>query len=459
MGGRNPSTLTPLIREDLLSCRLLGDKNEIPWRLSPEPFAITPEQFEFFTALGEDLRLFYRAIDELYLQSACRKWPPWVQDYLSMRIDAPIRDLGASAMFRGQGVRVIRPDVLLTKDGMAITELDSVPGGIGWTGALNQAYEKAGFSVVGDGGAMERNFAAFLGEVAGKDAARWAIVVSEESKDYWDEMVWLGKRLRALGFDGEVLGPEDIRLSGSRIVGKSARPIDVMYRFFELFDYRSIPNWDLLVHGLKKGAFRMTPPMKSYLEEKLSFALFHHPCLEDFWRRQLGAASLARLKAIFPRTWILDPRPLPPHAIIPDVVVGGLPIQRWEELYTLSQRQRRLVIKPSGYSPLAWGARGVVIGHDQSQARWAQAVEAALENFERTPCVLQEYRDPRRVRVRVEMRISEEEGRVRLCPYYMIVGGKAMLSGILATICPLDKKVIHGMRSAVMAPCMVCYEH
>jgi hypothetical protein len=35
---------------------------------------------------------------------------------------------------------VIRPDILLTENGFSITELDSVPGGIGLTGWLNQTY-------------------------------------------------------------------------------------------------------------------------------------------------------------------------------------------------------------------------------------------------------------------------------------------------------------------------------
>jgi hypothetical protein len=32
--------------------------------------------------------------------------------------------------------RVIRPDILLTENGFRITELDSVPGGIGLTGVV-----------------------------------------------------------------------------------------------------------------------------------------------------------------------------------------------------------------------------------------------------------------------------------------------------------------------------------
>ena len=48
-------------------------------------------------------------------------------------------------------------------------------------------------------------------------------------------------------------------------------------------------------------------------------------------------------------------------------------------------------------------------------------------------------------------------GRVRLCPYYFVIGegdaARAHLGGVLATICPADKKIIHGMRDAILAPC------
>jgi hypothetical protein len=48
-------------------------------------------------------------------------------------------------------------------------------------------------------------------------------------------------------------------------------------------------------------------------------------------------------------------------------------------------------------------------------------------------------------------------GRVRLCPYYFVSGtgdaARAGLGGVLATICPADKKIIHGMTEAVLAPC------
>jgi hypothetical protein len=46
----------------------------------------------------------------------------------------------------------------------------------------------------------------------------------------------------------------------------------------------------------------------------------------------------------------------------------------------------------------------------------------------------------------------EADGRLRLCPYYFMVEGKARLSGALATFCPPDKKIIHGMQDAALLP-------
>ena len=43
-------------------------------------------------------------------------------------------------------------------------------------------------------------------------------------------------------------------------------------------------------------------------------------------------------------------------------------------------------------------------------------------------------------------------GRVRLCPYYFVEPEKVMLRGALATICPADKKLLHGMRDAILVP-------
>jgi hypothetical protein len=42
--------------------------------------------------------------------------------------------------------------------------------------------------------------------------------------------------------------------------------------------------------------------------------------------------------------------------------------------------------------------------------------------------------------------------RLRLCPYYLLTGEKVELKGALGTLCPTDKKLIHGMEEAVLVP-------
>ena len=44
------------------------------------------------------------------------------------------------------------------------------------------------------------------------------------------------------------------------------------------------------------------------------------------------------------------------------------------------------------------------------------------------------------------------KGRTRLSPYFFVSDGRTTLGGALATICPADKKILHGMADAIMVP-------
>ena len=286
-----------------------------------------------------------------------------------------------------------------------------------------------------------------------------AIVVSEESQDYWDEMVWLGRALDESGLRTHVLRPEEICFREEGLFTNAGERLDILYRFFELFDLKNIPKIDLILYAIRKKKVVATPPLKSYLEEKLLFALFHHPLLAPFWLNSLGQETYRILQGLFPRTWILDTRPLPPYGIIPNLKLGDQPVGDWQQLKRATQKQRQFVIKPSGFSELAWGGRGVSIGHDLSQDQWGEALDQALASFDRTPYILQEFVKGARVTMDyydfASGAIKTMDGRVRLCPYYFVQGEEAPLGGILATVCPSDKKVIHGMVDGIMAPTSV----
>ncbi|HVM49108.1 MAG TPA: hypothetical protein VMU04_13840 [Candidatus Acidoferrum sp.] len=411
------------------------------WRTSPDPFPVGPAVAREIETLGRVLLQFYRAVNLLYRRSAEGKQPEWVARWLDLGKPADLVQLQRSPALKHELPRVIRPDLLITEQGLKVTELDSVPGGIGLTGWLNQAYSQLGAALLGGADGMIRGFASIFG-----DAPRVHIVVSEEAATYRPEMSWLAGQLGADRFK-----VQDAHFSGFA-------DGDAVYRFFELFDLANVPNARTLFELATSKRIRLTPPPRPVFEEKMLFALLWNRNLHGFWRQELGESFLKRLLGLAPYTWIMDPAPLPPHAAIP-----GLNLTDWRQLAALSHKERELILKVSGFSPHAWGARGVYLGSDLSQADWAAAVGDAITGFSQSPRVLQRYHKPGLVEARwfdfAANEVVPMKGRVRLCPYYFVAGegdaARAELGGVLATICPADKKIIHGMTEAIFAPCSV----
>jgi hypothetical protein len=345
---------------------------------------------------------------------------------------------------------------------MVCTELDSVPGGFGVTGCLARLYSQQGSPVIGGGDGIVRGFSRMIQAVSGQDCPTLALVVSEESRDYRPEMQWLGEALCKQGLLTCVVEPGQVEFTENGLFVRGTQEdkriaVHIVYRFFELFDLKNIPKSELILYAAKKDLVSLTPPVKPFLEEKMAFALFHHPVLRSFWVENLGQSTFDVLEGLFPKTWILDPRAVPSYAVIPDLKIGNRWITDWRALGHLGQKERRFVTKPSGFSELAWGSRGVTVGHDVSELDWQRVLEDALRSFDQTPYILQEFHKGRQVEVSyydsTEGLIRKMSGRVRLCPYYFVADGKAELAGILATVCPLDKKILHGMVDAVMVPC------
>lgn len=435
------------------------------WRISPCPFLISQDQLAFFTALGPQLLAFYRALNRLYHESAKGTQPAWAAGYLDQGKPEGLVTFSRMKRFRDQLPAVIRPDVIPTQDGMVITELDSVPGGMGVTGCLSRIYsrlDQGHLEFPGGPDGIVRGFAAMLKYAQGDHAGCVAIVVSEEAKDYRPEMAWLAARIREQGLPVYCVEPRDIRFTeeGLRVrTERGEQPVGLVYRFYELFDLMNIPKAELIQYAAKKSLVAVTPPYKPALEEKSAFALLHHPVLQPFWEKELGTDCFRHLTTVMPRTWLLDPAPIPPIGTIPGLQMAGCAVTNWHELTAATQKERHFVIKPSGFSELAWGSRGVSVGHDLPQTEWAGALQQALGAFPTTPHILQEFHKGRLFEMDyVETgshAVVRMPGRARLSPYYFVTEGKAELAGILATLCSADKKIIHGMRDAIMVPCAV----
>ena len=218
------------------------------WRISPAPFPLGEKLAQEIESLGRVLLQFYRAVNLLYRKSAEGKQPEWIARWLDLGKPAELIALQHSPAFKNEVPRVIRPDLILTEDGISITELDSVPGGIGLTAWLNQTYFKVGQAsrlpsvestlaedkmgrrdacptLIGGADGMLRGFESIFG-----DAKRIHIVVSEEAATYRPEMEWLADQI----------GNSKFKIQNSKF--EDFAEGDAVYRFFELFDLTNVTN-------------------------------------------------------------------------------------------------------------------------------------------------------------------------------------------------------------------------
>jgi len=427
------------IRDALPSEGLFAFKD---WLISPDAFPISEKFASELEQLGHRLFVFQRACNQLYQLSVRGKQPAWIAQYLDAGKPAELVELSRQKVFREELPRVIRPDLILTENSYIIAEIDSVPGGIGLTGWLNRTYSALGQHVIGGEEGMLDGFQNVLPN--GGD-----ILVSEESATYRPEMEWLAAQLN-LHRTSNLEHPT----SKWRVVpaeNYEPQPGRDVYRFFELFDLPNIPKIEALLRSAAERKVRVTPPLKPFLEEKMWFALFWLKPLRQFWRRELGDKYFLKLQQVIPYTWLLDPTPLPQHAVIP-----RLEIHDWREAAKFSQKERDLLLKVSGFSPLGWGSRGVALGADLPHSEWEKRIDHALTNFAIQPTILQQfhkgslfehpYYDSESGEVRTM------KGRIRLCPYYFVEDDRVKLRGALTTIVPADKKLIHGMRDGILVP-------
>jgi len=432
-----------IIRQAFPKEGLFAEKD---WLLSPDAFPIEQKFQTELEQLGHRLFIFQRACNQLYQLSVKGKQPEWVARYLDAGKPKELVEFSRRKEIRDDLPRVIRPDLILTDNGYIIAEIDSVPGGIGLTAWLNQTYSAFDKEIIGGAKGVLDGFQSVLPN--GGD-----IVISQESATYRPEMEWIVARLKDRSASAKATADRRRDLDLRVVAAENYQPRDdrAVYRFFELFDLPNIPKIDNLLRANAEGRVTVTPPVKPFLEEKMWFALFWLKPLHEFWRRELGEKYFLQLQEVIPYSWMLDPTPLPQHAVIP-----RLEIHDWREAAKLSQKERDLLLKVSGFSPLGWGSRGISLGSDLAHAEWEKRIENALATFDTSPTIMQRFHKGRLLDHRYWDSDSGElktmKGRVRLCPYYFVENDRVKLRGALATIVPADKKFLHGMRDAILVP-------
>ncbi len=227
---------------------------EKAWLLSPDAFPIEKRFVTELEQLGHRLFVFQRACNQLYQLSIKGKQPAWVARYLDAGKPKELIEFSRRKEIREDLPRVIRPDLILTEKGYIIAEIDSVPGGIGLTGWLNQTYSTFDSEIIGGVDGMLDGFRTVLPN--GGD-----IVISQEAATYRPEMEWIAARLnqkmsassgnpvvaagadRGLNDKKSPAGVNDPGYSWRVVAAENYEPQEgrAVYRFFELFDLPNIP--------------------------------------------------------------------------------------------------------------------------------------------------------------------------------------------------------------------------
>ena len=86
------------------------------WRWSPAPYRLDPALAKELESMGHRLMQFAEACELLYRQSVEGKQPSWVAELLDRGKPSGVVALGRDPSFRGQIARVIRPDLIITKE-------------------------------------------------------------------------------------------------------------------------------------------------------------------------------------------------------------------------------------------------------------------------------------------------------------------------------------------------------
>src|SRR6202011_1110603 len=160
--------------------------------------------------------------------------PEWVARYLDAGKPKELIEFSRRKEIRDDLPRVIRPDLILTDDGYIIAEIDSVPGGIGLTGWLDQTFSKFEKKIIGGADGMLDGFQSVMPN--GGD-----VVISQEASTDRPEMEWVAARFKERGLDLHAGAAENYEPQDRRAV----------YRLFELFD---LPKIQAIEKALRANA-------------------------------------------------------------------------------------------------------------------------------------------------------------------------------------------------------------
>lgn len=390
--------------------------DKVPFRVSPTPFILTPEQKTEVENIGNDIVAYFKAIDELY------------------RTDSEVQGIlntGKPELFLVQTPTkylFVRPDIIITPEGFRICEIETSPFGLGLAEVLNRAYRQGGFETLVADGSLETL-------VHAHTPSEGRIVFTSKTDQYAGQMTFLADKV----FSGK-----DREWSAAKVNDLTPDELENIYRGFYLSEYVQDDAVKALLEKQIGEARDILPSPTPHMEEKAILAFIWDSRFETHLRSRLGDAAFKHLREVIPPNWIVGQE---------EHFAPGLPgnMNSSTGLASLSRSKRAFVLKPSGFSDTSSWAEGVNFLHKKSGESATQLLNTAIDD-KTALHVIQEFKkgsiNP--------MSYSDESGkivhmsaRVRLTPYFSATSGdEGRLVAIKATGRE-NTDLIHGSSDSI----------
>lgn len=398
------------------------DTNEkIPFRVSPNPLKLSPEQAIEIAQIGQEVNHFMQAADELYRKDET------VHKLLNTgKPEVFLLDQPAQYLF-------VRPDLIMTKAGFCLCEIETSPFGLGLAELLNRAYTQAGFETLAESSALTEY-------IRQNTPTGGYFLYSPKTAAYAGQITFLSEQV----FSDAVRKWQTLSTTDAQAQPENINWNAAVYRGFYLSEYLSDPNVRAIIDRQVTESSRcVLPSFTPHLEEKALLALLWDTRYEEFFKNQLGEAAFYHLRTVVPETWIVGQE---------KYFAPGLPnnFSNTLALASLSRSKRTFVLKPSGFNNQSSWSEGVELLHEKSGEKAAELIHQA-EKDQQALHIVQRFQKAKDVPMNYENgnEMTPMLARVRITPYFSLQKGEeGHLLTIKATACE-NTDFIHGSTASI----------
>ncbi len=369
----------------------------VPFRVSPTPLVLSRQQKNELVATGKDITSYFQEIDELYQTNT---------------IIRNILNIGKPDIFITKGASrylFIRPDIIISKNGFTVCEIETSLFGLALAEVLNRAYLNEGFGTL-----VERS--ALLESVKKQTPTEGTIIYTDKTASYAGQMAFLAEQI----FSGTG------RNWQAQPINKYTPNIGVVYRGFYLEECAS----DSALRACLAAKNCVVPSATPHMEEKAILAFIWDRRFETLLKTRLGLGAFHHLRDIIPPTWIVGQE---------KYFTLGLPngAATSTDIASLSRSKRTFVLKNSGYHCDSSWSEGVNFLHTKSADGAKRLLLQASQDCS-SLYILQEFRKGKNIPMcyeHAEVTVPMS-ARVRLTPYFSLSpGSEGELLACKATGC------------------------